>query len=219
MAGGRKASGAQSMSASRSGAGSEPDPRRIGPSRSPMLERSLAPPVPETRDKREDRQHREPCAPRSTSGVCATVHPGRPPLTRRPAPGGRGVHAALHPGPRGSQSLERVPGPRHPQRKAVEECPPGAVSSSTAARTRVPPPRARSWLPGCRCARVAGVVTDGGFGIPRDRRARHSGLPQPAVRADEPHRSSGARHQRGRSAAASAVWPADVVWAMVTAWS
>ncbi len=85
----------------------------------------------------------------------------------------------------------------HPQRKAVEECPPGAVLVMDSRKN----PRAASagsiLISRLMMRGVAGVVTDGGFRrFPRDRQARDAGLSLPPIGADEPDVASGDRHQR-----------------------
>jgi len=83
----------------------------------------------------------------------------------------------------------------HPQRKAVEDCPPGAVFVIDSRKD----PRAASagsiLVTRLMKRGVAGVVTDGGF---RDSPeiARDPSLSPAPVRADEPHHPPGARHQR-----------------------
>jgi regulator of RNase E activity RraA len=85
----------------------------------------------------------------------------------------------------------------HPQRKAIEECPPGAVFVIDSRKD----PRAAS-AGGILVSRLmkrgaAGIVTDGGFSrFTGDREAAVSGLSQPSLRADEPHHPSRDRRQR-----------------------
>ena len=85
----------------------------------------------------------------------------------------------------------------HPQRRAIEECPPGAVlviDSRKDARAA----SAGSILVARLMKRgVAGVVTDGGFrDSPEIARLAIPGLSSPARRTDEPHRASGGRPRR-----------------------
>ena len=92
----------------------------------------------------------------------------------------------------------------HPQRKAIEDCPVGAVlvmdsrkdaRAASAGAILV----TRLMQRGC-----AGVITDGGF---RDSaeiaKPRLSRLSPPPERADQPDAASGDRDQRARSAAAT----------------
>ena len=85
----------------------------------------------------------------------------------------------------------------HPQRKAVEECPPGAVlviDSRKDARAA----SAGSILVSRLMKRgVAGVVTDGGFrDSPEIAELPFPGLSPSPIRPDQSHAPSGARHQR-----------------------
>ena len=93
--------------------------------------------------------------------------------------------------------LEVFRNPDHPQRAAVEACPPGAVHGDGQ-----PQGPARRRGGGILVTRlmvrgVAGVVTDGGFrDSPEIAPAGDPRLPQPPVLADQPDAAPGARHQR-----------------------
>ena len=86
---------------------------------------------------------------------------------------------------------------QHPQRKAIEECPPGAVFVVDSRKDA----RAAS-AGGILVARlmkrgVAGFVTDGGLqGLARDRPAPLPDLPPAALGARQHHLPSGRRRQR-----------------------
>ena len=85
----------------------------------------------------------------------------------------------------------------HPQRKAVEECPPGAVFVIDSRKDARAASAGSILVTRLMKRGVAGVVTDGGFrDSPEIAQARHPGLSQPPVGADQPHPAPGARHQR-----------------------
>ncbi len=85
----------------------------------------------------------------------------------------------------------------HPQRKAIEECPPGAVMVIDSRKDARAASAGGILVTRLMKRGVAGVVTDGGFReLARDRAARYSRLSSPPVRADEFDDPSGARHQR-----------------------
>ena len=85
----------------------------------------------------------------------------------------------------------------HPQRKAIEDCPPGAVMVMDSRKDARAASAGSILVTRLMKRGVAGVVTDGGF---RDSaeiaRAGLSGLSPPPQRADQPHAASGDRHQR-----------------------
>ncbi len=64
--------------------------------------------------------------------------------------------------------------PSHPQRKAVEECPPGAVMVIDSRKDARAASAGGILVTRLMVRGVAGIVTDGGFrDSRRDRRARH----------------------------------------------
>jgi regulator of RNase E activity RraA len=102
--------------------------------------------------------------------------------------------------------------PDHPQRKAVELCPPGAVLVMDSRKD----PRAASagsiLISRLMVRGAAGVVTDGGFrDSGRDRAAGDADLPQSPVRADQPDPAPGDRHQRADRCGDAPVFPGDVI--------
>ena len=119
---------------------------------------------------------------------------GRPPLPRD-----------LRPGRAGARS--------HPQRKAVEECPPGAVFVIDSRKD------ARAASAGSISHRAADETRRCRSGdrrrLPRltgDRASRHSDLSSPSGGADQSHRASGARTSTCRSPAATRrSRPGDVI--------
>jgi regulator of RNase E activity RraA len=85
----------------------------------------------------------------------------------------------------------------HPQRRAVEECPPDAVLVIDS-RKNARAASAGSILVSRLMVRgVAGIVTDGGFrDSPEIATLPFPGLPPPPGRTHQPHAPSGPRHQR-----------------------
>ena len=87
--------------------------------------------------------------------------------------------------------------PEHPQRKAVELCPPGAVLVMDSRKDARAASAGSILISRLMVRGVAGVVTDGGFrDSGRDRAAGDADLPQPPVGADQPDPAPGDRHQR-----------------------
>ena len=153
---------------------------------------------PETRDKLKTvstatLSHRAVQARLAQPGI-QDVHPLNP---DQPTDGRRGVHPALHPGARGPQHARRVPGRSHPQREAIEDCPPGAVLVMDSRKDARAASAGAILVTRLMKRGVAGVVTDGGF---RDSR-EIAELDFPAyhhrpTRADQSHAAPGDRHQR-----------------------
>ena len=85
----------------------------------------------------------------------------------------------------------------HPQRKAVEDCPPGAVLVMDSRKDARAASAGAILVTRLMQRGVAGVVTDGGF---RDSaeiaKLGFPGLPPPAERADQPDAAPGDRDQR-----------------------
>ena len=173
-------------------------PRRVRPSRSPLLEPSGAPPFPRDPRQAEDREHGDPVHRALQAGPAQPVHPGRSPA--QPAAGpmvGEAFTLRYIPAREDLNPLTVFQDRAHPQRKAVEECPPGAVfviDSRKDARAA----SAGSILVSRLMRRgVAGVVTDGGF---RDSpRSPGSAIPAYHNRPSAPTNLTdppGPRHQR-----------------------
>ena len=90
----------------------------------------------------------------------------------------------------------------HPQRKAVEECPPGAVLVIDSRKDARAASAGGILVTRLMKRGVAGVVTDGGFrDSPEIARLPFPRLPPAAERAHQPHAAPGAGHQ-----------PADRLW-------
>ena len=83
---------------------------------------------PETRDKLMTRQHRDPVHRALQARPAQPVHPGRAPLQPSlPNMVGEAFTLRYMPAREDLNPLDVFHDRAHPQRKAVEECPPGAV--------------------------------------------------------------------------------------------
>ncbi|CAA9419616.1 MAG: Demethylmenaquinone methyltransferase-like protein, partial [uncultured Ramlibacter sp.] len=153
---------------------------------------------PRDQDQADVREHGHALHGPVQARPAQPVHPGRAAAQPQFAEhGGRGLHAALHPGARGPQSDHRVRGPQASAARGGRRVPGGRRDGHRQPQERAR--RIRRQHPGDPADGAGRRGRRHGRRLPRlagDRRHALPGLPPPAQRAHQPDPAPGAGHQR-----------------------